>query len=84
MQHEKPIYKKLDTKMFAKRDIVIDLAGNVFLKRQAVARLFQCSLQALSTTYKRKGLRPLDRYIQGFKTYLLDDVERMYNQREKY
>ena len=84
MQQEKPIYKKLDIKMFAKSEIIVDLAGNVFLKRQAVARLFQCSLPALATTYKRKGLRPLDRYIKGFKTYLLDDVERMYNKRERY
>lgn len=82
--NEKATYKKLDVKMFKPADVIKDLAGNVFLKRQAVARLFQCSLVVLTTTYKRKGLRPMDRYIAGYKTYLLDDVERFYNLRENY
>lgn len=81
---EKPVYKKLDLSMFKKGEIITDIAGNKFVKRQAVARLFQCSLVVLTTTYKRKGLRPLDRYISGYKTYLLEDVERMYNKREAY
>lgn len=84
MKSEKANYKKLDIKMFKPADVIKDLAGNVFLKRQAVARLFQCSLVVLTTTYKRKGLRPMDRYIAGHKTYLLDDVERFYNLRENY
>jgi len=80
----KPIYKKLDVKMFDRKEIIKDLAGNLFLKRQAVARLFQCSLETLATTYKRKGLRPLDRYIKGCSIYLLEDVEQMYNRRAEY
>lgn len=66
------------------KEVVTDLAGNTFLTRQAVARLFGCSLPTLATTYKRKGLRPLDRYVKGYKVYLLDDVEQMYNRRAAY
>ena len=84
MANEKAIYKKLDVNMFNPADVIKDLAGNIFLKRSAVAQLFQCSLVVLTTTYKRKGLRPMDRYIDGFKPYLLEDVERFYNLRENY
>lgn len=84
MQQNKLAYKKLNVKMFKAKEVITDLAGNTFLTRQAVARLFGCSLPALATTYKRKGLRPLDRYIKGYKTYLLEDVERFYNLRENY
>lgn len=84
MKQEKLAYKKLNVKMFKAKEVITDLAGNTFLTRQAVARLFGCSLPALATTYKRKGLRPLDRYIKGYKTYLLEDVERFYNLRENY
>ena len=84
MKQEKLTYKKLNVKMFKAKEVITDLAGNTFLTRQAVARLFGCSLPALATTYKRKGLRPLDRYIKGYKTYLLEDVERFYNLRENY
>ena len=63
------------------KEVITALAGNTFLTRQAVARLFGCSLPTLATTYKRKGLRPLDRYVNG---YLLDDVEQMYNRRAAY
>ena len=78
------VYKKLNLKMFSKADLIQDLAGNTFIKRQAVARLFQCSLETLATTYKRKGLLPLDRYVKGHCIYLLEDVEQMYNQRAAY
>lgn len=70
--------------MFSANDVITDLAGNVFLKREAVAKLFQCSLPTLATTYKRKGLRPLDRYVKGYKVYVLEDVEQMYNRRSAY
>ena len=84
MANEKWVYKKLNLKMFSADDVITDLAGNVFLKREAVAKLFQCSLPTLATTYKRKGLLTLDRYISGHKVYLIDDVERFYNQRAAY
>ena len=82
------IYKKLDVRIFKNTDkakeVITDLAGNTFLTRQAVARLFGCSLPTLATTYKRKGLLPLDRYINGRVGYLLEDVEMMYNRRADY
>lgn len=88
MVNKKQAYKKLDVRIFKNtsknKEIITDLAGNTFLTRQAVARLFGCSLPTLSTTYKRKGLLPLDRYVQGYKVYLLDDVEAMYNRRSAY
>ena len=84
MANEKWVYKKLNLKMFSADDVITDLAGNVFLKREAVAKLFQCSLPTLATTYKRKGLLTLDRSIFGHKVYLIDDVERFYNQRAAY
>lgn len=84
MKNEKLTYKKLDKRIFKNKEIITDLAGNTFLTRNAVARLFGCSLPTLATTYKRKGLRPLDRYINGYKVYLLDDVEMMYNRRAAY
>lgn len=88
MSNEKMAYKKLDVRIFKNtsknKEIITDLAGNTFLTRQAVARLFGCSLPTLATTYKRKGLRPLDRYVKGYKVYLLDDVEQMYNRRAAY
>jgi len=80
----KQTYKKLDIKMFDRKEIIKDLAGNTFIKRQGVARLFQCSLETLATTYKKKGLCPLDRYIKGCVIYLLEDVEQMYNRRAAY
>ena len=53
-------YKKLDVRIFKNtakhKEIITDLAGNTFLTRTAVARLFGCSLPTLATTYKRKGL----------------------------
>ena len=76
--------KKLDVRIFPNAEVITDLAGNTFLTRTAVARLFGCSLPTLATTYKRKGLRPLDRYVNGYKVYLLDDVERFYNRRAAY
>lgn len=82
--NEKMAYKKLDVKMFKAKEVITDLAGNTFLTRQAVARLFGCSLPTLATTYKRKGLLQLDRYVKGYKVYLLDDVERFYNRRAAY
>ena len=75
---------KLDVSSFPKTDLIVDGVGNVFLKRTAVARIMGCSLPALATTYKRKGLRPLDRYIRGHKVYVLADVEKIYNRRESY
>ena len=88
MDNDKCVYKKLDVRMFKNtskvKEVITDLAGNTFLTRQAVARLFGCSLPTLATTYKRKGLRPLDRYVKGYKVYLLDDVEMMYNRRAAY
>lgn len=88
MKSEKMAYKKIDMRIFKNtakhKEIITDLAGNTFLTRTAVARLFGCSLPALATTYKRKGLRPLDRYVKGYKVYLLDDVEQMYNRRATY
>lgn len=88
MKSEKMAYKKIDVRIFKNtakhKEIITDLAGNTFLTRTAVARLFGCSLQTLATTYKRKGLRPLDRYVNGYKVYLLDDVEQMYNRRAAY
>ena len=88
MKSEKMAYKKLDVRIFKNtakhKEIITDLAGNTFLTRTAVARLFGCSLPALATTYKRKGPRPLDRYVKGYKVYLLDDVEQMYNRRAAY
>lgn len=88
MASEKQAYKKIDVQIFKNtpknKEIITDLAGNTFLTRQAVARLLGCSLPTLATTYKRKGLRPLDRYIQGYKVYMLDDVEEMYNRRSAY
>ena len=77
-------YMKLDVSAFPKTDLIVDGVGNVFLKRTAVARIMGCSLPALATTYKRKGLRPLDRYIRGHKVYVLADVEKIYNRRESY
>ena len=76
--------KKLDVRIFPNAEVITDLAGNTFLTRTAVARLFGCSLPTLATTYKRKGLLQLDRYIQGYKVYLLDDVEKFYNRRSAY
>lgn len=70
--------------MFSAKEIVRDRVGNVFLKREAVAALLGCSLVSLAMTHKRKGLRPLERYIKGFKTYLLEDVEAYYNRRESW
>ncbi len=88
MDNDKCVYKKLDVRMFKNtskvKEVITDLAGNTFLTRQAVARLFGCSLPTLATTYKRKGLLQLDRYVQGYKVYLLDDVERFYNRRAAY
>lgn len=88
MKSEKMAYKKIDVRIFKNtakhKEIITDLAGNTFLTRTAVARLFGCSLPTLATTYKRKGLRPLDRYVKGYKVYLLDDVEQMYNRRATY
>ena len=88
MKSEKMAYKKIDVRIFKNtakhKEIITDLAGNTFLTRTAVARLFGCSLPSLATTYKRKGLRPLDRYVKGYKVYLLDDVEQMYNRRAAY
>jgi hypothetical protein len=88
MKSEKMAYKKIDVRIFKNtakhKEIITDLAGNTFLTRTAVARLFGCSLPTLATTYKRKGLRPLDRYVKGYKVYLLDDVEQMYNRRAAY
>lgn len=88
MKSEKMAYKKIDVRIFKNtakhKEIITDLAGNTFLTRTAVARLFGCSLPTLATTYKRKGLRPLDRYVKGYKVYLLDDVERFYNRRAAY
>lgn len=88
MKSEKMAYKKIDVRIFKNtakhKEIITDLAGNTFLTRTAVARLFGCSLPTLATTYKRKGLRPLDRYVGGYKVYLLDDVEQMYNRRAAY
>ncbi|WP_432635756.1 hypothetical protein [Candidatus Avelusimicrobium sp.] len=84
----KLIYKKLDVRIFKNtaktKEVITDLAGNTFLTRAAVARLFGCSLPTLATTYKRKGLRPLDRYVNGRVVYLLEDVEMMYNRRADY
>ena len=76
--------KKLDVRIFPNAEVITDLAGNTFLTRTAVARLFGCSLPTLATTYKRKGLRPLDRYVNGRVVYLLEDVELMYNRRANY
>lgn len=76
--------KKLDVRIFPNAEVITDLAGNTFLTRTAVARLFGCSLPTLATTYKRKGLLQLDRYVQGYKVYLLDDVEKFYNRRSAY
>lgn len=80
--------KKLDVRIFKNtaktKEVITDLAGNIFLTRAAVARLFGCSLPTLATTYKRKGLRPLDRYVNGRVVYLLEDVELMYNRRTDY
>jgi hypothetical protein len=76
--------KKLDVRIFPNAEVITDLAGNTFLTRTAVARLFGCSLPTLATTYKRKGLRPLDRYVNGRVVYLLEDVELMYNRRATY
>lgn len=88
MKNEKLVYKKLDVRIFKNtakcKEVITDMAGNVFLTRNAVARLFGCSLPALATTYKRKGLRPLDRYVKGYKVYVLEDVEQMYNRRSAY
>lgn len=88
MNNDKCVYKKLDVRMFKNtskvKEVITDLAGNTFLTRQAVARLFGCSLPTLATTYKRKGLLQLDRYVQGYKVYLLDDVEKFYNRRSAY
>lgn len=84
MLADKESFMKLDIKAFPKEDLIVDRVGNVFLKRTAVLNLLECSAQALSTTYKRKGLRPLDRYIRGHKVYVLADVERIYNKREDY
>ena len=76
--------KKLDVRIFPNAEVISDLAGNTLLTRTAVARLFGCSLLTLATTYKRKGLLQLDRYVQGYKVYLLDDVEKFYNRRSAY
>ena len=88
MKSEKLVYKKLDVRIFKNtakyKEVITDMAGNVFLTRNAVARLFACSLPTLATTYKRKGLRPLDRYVKGYKVYVLEDVEQMYNRRSAY
>lgn len=88
MKNEKLAYKKLDWRMFKNttdcKEIITDRIGTKYLTRIAVARLFDTSFPTLSTTYKRKGLRPLDRYVQGYKVYLLEDVEEMYNRRQKY
>ncbi len=88
MDNEKMAYKKLDVRMFKNtskvKEVITDLAGNTFLTRQAVSPFLGCSLPTLATTYKRKGLRPLDRYVKGYKVYLLDDVEQMYNRRAAY
>ncbi len=88
MKTKELTYKKLDVRIFKNtaknKEVITDLAGNIFLTRQAVARLFGCSLPTLGTTYKRKGLRPLDRYVNGRVVYLLEDVEMMYNRRADY
>lgn len=84
MAGEKPTYIKLDINKFQKNEIVVDSVGNVFLKRTTVAKIMGCSLPVLATTFKRKGLRPMDRYINGFKAYFIEDVEKAYNRREEY
>lgn len=84
MKKDELAIKKLDVRIFPNAEVITDLAGNTFLTRTAVARLFGCSLPTLATTYKRKGLLQLDRYVQGYKVYLLDDVEKFYNRRSAY
>lgn len=75
-------YMRLKVEGFSDEEIVLDWVGNVFLTRRAVARVLGCSLTTLATTYKRKGLRPLDRYVGGKKVYVFEDVEKIYNRRE--
>lgn len=80
----KPAYKKLDVnKHFHASEVVVDRVGNIFVKRQAVAAILGVSLVALATTYKKKGLLPIDHYVGKCKPYLLEDVEQMYNARAK-
>ncbi|MBR3603079.1 MAG: hypothetical protein IKL48_00040 [Elusimicrobiaceae bacterium] len=82
MDKIKPIQKRITEKNFSPTELVKDRVGNVFIKRTAVAKLFETSLVSLSTTFKQRGLRPLDRYVKGYKVYLLEDVEAYYNRRE--
>lgn len=82
MQKIKPVFKKLSADSFDENEKIIDRFGNVFIKREAVAQALGTSLTALSTTFKEMGLKPINRYLNGFKPYLLEDVEAIYNQRE--
>lgn len=79
----KPVYKKLSLSDFAPDEVIIDRVGTVFIKREAVAELLETSFQTLNTEFRKKGLLPLDRYIKGYKPYMLEDVEQAYNKREK-
>jgi hypothetical protein len=83
MENIKPIFKKLTEKHFKDDEKIVDRFGNIFIKKEAVAEILGTSLTALQTTFKKRGLKPIDRYLNGFKPYFLEDVEKAYNQREK-
>lgn len=83
MAEIKPVYKKLSLKMFRPGEIITDRAGNVFVTRKGVCAVLGTNPQTLNTTYRAKGLVPVNRYIKKHKPYLLEDVEQAYNLRCK-
>ena len=82
MEKIKPIYKKIPINVFRKNEILRDRAGNLFITAEGVCSLLGTSRQTLNTSLRAAGLKPINRYINGHRPYMLEDVEQIYNLRK--